>query len=553
MSVARFLAETLHAYGVSHVFFMDAILRRSLAEMEDFGIERVLAHSEKAAAYMADGFARASRRPAVCMAQSVGAANLAAGLQDPFLAKSPVIALTGRHAADNQYRNAYQEIPHEPLFSTVCKMTARAESPTQFARLLRQAFREATAGSTAPVHIDVAGHTGSVLDQNDTVLPVVAEPDYARVPAWRIRPDADALALAARTLEASRKPLIVAGIGAMISGAEQAVRKLAEAHSIPVAASLDAKALLPDGHPLAAGIVGTYSMEHANRLAAEADLVIFIGADTGDQITNNWTLPVDGAAIIQIDIDPRELGRNFAGTIGVVGDPATVVEELTAASRPRARQSWLERLHSLKAESDTDGPRSADGRIHPMRLCAALSDWLAPDAVVVADTGYSSHWTGIALKLNHAEQRYLRAAGSLGWAFPASLGVKCAAPDRQVVCFTGDGGFMYHLPELETARRRGLNTITVVNNNHRLAQGLRNLNIAYGDRKGRKEELFVYAETDFAKIATDFGCAGIRVTDEEELRPALDWASGRSLPVVVDVVTDPEALPNLPWTPASQD
>src|SRR5512134_4075109 len=141
MNGARFFARLLQAYGVTHVFFMDAILRRALAEMEDTGITRVLGHSEKGVAYMADGYARVSGRPGVCMAQSVGAANLAAGLQDAWLGRSPVIAFSGRKEPAFQHRNAYQEIPHAPLFAAVTKFSSPVESTSELPRLVRHAWR----------------------------------------------------------------------------------------------------------------------------------------------------------------------------------------------------------------------------------------------------------------------------------------------------------------------------------------------------------------------------------------------------------------------------
>ena len=158
MSGGRFIAETLKGYGVTHIFFIEAILRRTLVEAEALGIRRVLAHSEKAAAYMADGYARVSGRPGVCMAQSVGAANLAAGLQDAYLALSPVIAITGRQPPLSQYRNAYQEIFHHPLFEPVTKYNVNVDTVEQLPYLLRQAFREATSAAPRPVHLDLSGN-----------------------------------------------------------------------------------------------------------------------------------------------------------------------------------------------------------------------------------------------------------------------------------------------------------------------------------------------------------------------------------------------------------
>ena len=165
MTGGRFIAETFKGYGLTHVFFVEAILRQVLVAMEGLGIKRVLAHTEKAAAYMADGYARVSRRPGLCMAQSVGAANLASGLQDASLGLSPVIAITGRRPPLALHRNAYQEVEHLPLFAPVTKFNAAVETVEQLPFLLRQAFRMATSGAPGPAHLDVTDHIGRVLER----------------------------------------------------------------------------------------------------------------------------------------------------------------------------------------------------------------------------------------------------------------------------------------------------------------------------------------------------------------------------------------------------
>ena len=189
MSGAKLFARMIKAYGVTHVFFMDAILRRALAEMEDVGIKRILGHSEKAVAYMADGYARVTGRPGVCMAQSVGAANLAAGMQDPYLGHSPVIAFSGRHVAPIQYRNAYQEVPHEPLYQSVTKWQGRVDMLEQIPHVLRQAFREATTGTPRPVHVDMAGYTGDAVTADEGMFDVIVDEAHTRFPAFRPGPD----------------------------------------------------------------------------------------------------------------------------------------------------------------------------------------------------------------------------------------------------------------------------------------------------------------------------------------------------------------------------
>ncbi len=555
MNGGEYLAKTLARYGVSHVFFVDAILRHALAHMEDQGIERILTHSEKAAAYMADGFARIARRPAVCMAQSVGAANLAAGLQDAFFAGSPVLALTGRHIAENQYRNAYQELPHEPFFKEVTKFSARIDAPKQIAHLLQQGFREACSGKSGPVHLDVAGNTGSVMDYWPIAADNVADSDSRSVPAHRPRPGLEALRQAAVKLNEANRPVLIAGIGVHWSQAEEALRMLAESAQIPLATTLDVKHLLPDEHALHAGVVGTYGTDATNRLVAEADLVVFIGCDVGDQATANWLLPVNGTQAIQIDIDAAELGRNLPGAICLHADPRAALNELHGLIKPATRISWLERVKTLRKawREETHNQRFSDAcPIRPERICEEIGAWLPENGILVTDTGYASQWAAQMLPLKSTEQTFLRAAGSLGWGFPASLGAKAAARDRPVICLSGDGGFMYHLPELETACRWKLNTITIVNNNGGLSQGLRNLRLAYDGHPGRMEDCYQFQSTNFAKVAEAFGCIGIEVTHPSQLRAALDAALNCDRPVVIDVRSDPLALAPIPWMPGDR-
>jgi acetolactate synthase-1/2/3 large subunit len=547
-----YLAAALKGYGVSHVFFVDAILRHTLAHLEFGGVNRILAHSEKGAAYMADGFARASRRPAVCMAQSVGAANLAAGLQDAYFANSPVIAITGRHIAQNQYRNAYQELSsHEPLFSQVTKFSGRIEVPAQLSQLVRHAFREASSGRPGPVHLDIAGLTGSVADKWEIDQVPVAELQHSRIPAYRTRPDSESIKVVAKLLNAAKKPLIVLGIGAYWSGAGELVRRIADLGSIPVTGSLDVKALIDASGKHGVGIVGTYGTDVANHALHEADVVFFVGSDVGDQVTGNWTLLNPASKFIQLDVVGEELGRNLPGAICVVSDPSVGLEELLPILERQERGDWYRRIADLRNKWDAAkaAPMLESGNlIRPERICDALTKWLPADAIVVADTGYSSQWAAQYMHLNHPSQRFLRAAGSLGWGFPAALGAKAAHPGSPVICFTGDGGFMYHLPELETAKRWGLNTITVVNNNGCLAQGLPNLRLAQVGGT-RMKDCYQFIQQDFAAIARAFGCVGITVTREQDIPEAFNAALSADAPVVIDLKSDPDALAPIPWMP----
>ena len=550
---ARFIAETLKGYGVTHVFYVDAILRKTMVDLEELGVRRIITHSEKAAAYMADGYARVSHKPGVCMAQSVGAANLAAGLQDAFLGGSPVVALTGKKPPLFQHRHAYQEIEHSPLFAPVTKYNVDVITPAQLPYLLRQAFREATTGVPGPVHLDLLGHSGRPLEAAEADFPVIIEDAFTRYPAYRPQPEPDAVQQAARAIVAAQRPIIVAGGGVRIASAAAEVVALAEKLSIPVATSVNGKGTILDNHPLSVGVVGTYSVRCANQAVSEADMVIFIGSNTGDQVTNNWTIPAPGTPVVQIDVNPAEIGRSYRGAVGVVGDARTAVAQLTAALETKsANNAWLNRVQSLVSawHEEIELLRQSDAvPIRPERLCQELSAALPDNAVLVADTGYSAIWTATMVQLTQPGQRYLRAAGSLGWAFPAALGAKCAVPERPVICFTGDGGFWYHLSELETARRYHIKTVTIINNNGGLAQGIPDVHAMYGDRPGNPGELYRFEAVSFASIAREMGCLGIRVEQPDQIRGAIQEALTADQPVVVEVMTGLDYRAPSPWSP----
>ena len=553
MTGAQFLVGTMQAYGVTHSFYMPMIVTRALVEMEKAGIARIMCHSEKAAAYMADGYARAAHRPAVCMAQNVGAANLAAGLQDPYLGGSPVIALTGRGTPSQQNRNYYQEVDHVQPFNAVTKFNALVDGAEQLPSLLRQAFREATSGAPGPAHLDLQGSSGSVIIDAEADLDVIVETPFTHVPPFRGEPETEMVREAVRALSEARRPVIVAGGGVVSSQAQREVVELAELLSIPVATSLNAKGTIADNHPLSVGVCGTYSRWCANRVVAEADLVFFIGSHTGSQVTTEWQIPRPGTPVIQLDIDPKELGRSYPIQVGLQGDARASLQKLIQSLEPLGpRTEWVNRAQQLVQEWREEVAPLANSDAVPMRperLCKEITDFLPDNGMLVSDTGHSGIWTGTMVDLNHPNQRFLRCAGSLGWAFPAALGAKCAVPERPVVCFTGDGGFWYHLSEVETAVRYGINTVTVVNNNHSLNQEKRGNERAYESVgfTGNSDELWLFPDTNFAKLAEDMGGFGIRVEDPGDLQDAMAQAAASGKPAVVDVVTDIEGIAPRAW------
>ncbi|MFC1491467.1 thiamine pyrophosphate-binding protein [Nitrospinota bacterium] len=556
MTGAQVLAEMLKGYGITHIFKVPAVLRRTMAELEErSNIARIQTHGEKSAAYMADGYARASRRPGLCMAQVIGAMNLAAGLRDAYLAKSPVLAFTGGRLPQTKFRKVYQEMDDVPAFEPVTKFNATVDDVSRFPDMVRQAFRAATSGTPGPVHLQFQGNEGQI-DRQEAEMEVLVEEDFAHLPPFRPEPEMERVEAAVRLLEAAKKPVIVAGGGVRASGGGAELVALAEKLQIPVATSLNGKDNIPGNHPLSVGVVGTYSRKSANRVVSEADLVFYAGTETGGMTTHFWMIPPIGTPAIQLDINPEALGRNYPLKAVINGDAKVSLRKLAEVAdgaTATSRKAWIERAQAVVREwrEEFEPLLNSDASpMRPERICKELSEFLPSDAMVLADTGHSGMWMGGMLDLTDPGQSYARSAGHLGWAFSAGLGAKCALPDRPVFTFTGDSGFWYHLSEIETAVRWKINAVTLVNNNGAGNQSKRGFDNAYGGQQTEQaREMWVLNQVNFAEIAESMGAVGIRVEKPGELKSALQRAFEANRPVIIDAVSDIEAMAPLAYAP----
>lgn len=542
-------ADTLKGYGVTHVFYVPFVFESAMKPLSDVGIVRILAHHEVAAAYMADGYARAGRKVGVCMAQQVGAANMAAGLRDAFLASTPLICVTGGTRPDRHFKYEYQVLEDFDLYRPVTKFNAKVETPQRLPDLLRQAFREATSGTPGPTHLEMPGRTGA-LGEGCIDADLVLEHQFARLPPYRPEADAAGIKQAAKLLAAASRPVIVAGGGVIASSAESDVVALAERLSIPVATSCTGKGTILENHPLSLGVVGSYGRRYVNQVVNESDLVFFVGSRAGDMTSDHYSTPPAGTPVIHLDINPVEIGRIYPAEVALVGDAKATLQKMANVLEPGVDTApWRLHVQEMRAKwlAEREAQRNSCAvPIRPERLCREISEFLPEGGVVVADTGHAGLWTSQMLELSRPGQRFIRCFGTLGWAFAGALGVKCALPDSPVVSFIGDGGMYYHMGELETAVRCNIPTITVVNNNSALAmvKGTYDAQKVQVADLGRSGEVYSFNDTDFAQIANDMGCLGIRVEQPDDIRPALDKALTAQVPVVIDVITEMDATPD---------
>lgn len=551
MTGGRFIAEFLEKSGVDAVFYVPTILSRPLAEMDNMKIKRVLAHAEKSAAYMADGYARASGKPGICAAQAVGAANLAAGLRDALMGNSPVIALSGGRKSMEKHKGAYQENDDFPVFQALTKANFQVDQVERLPDLMRQAFREATTGNPGPVNLQLAGNNGQIEDDYAD-LEVLVEERYGKAPAHRFTPPISEIKEAISKISTAKKPVIILGGGARISDAGDEALEFSKKTGIPIATSVASYNLIPEDYELYIGVPGSYSRECTNKILSDADLFIFIGSSTGGQVTHFWKIPSKDTRVIQIGIDPSDLGRNYPNDISLLGDAKSTLQMLLNEDLKRLDiDNW--RSHSISLVKDWKDSlkplrESNNIPVRPERMMKELSEIIPEGSVVVSDTGHTAMWTVQNLWLNK-KWNFIRCAGSLGWGFPAAMGAKCAFPDKDVYCLTGDGGLWYHFTELETAVRCDIPTITIVNNNNALNQEHDIFMNAYdGKPSNRWTEMWYFNKVSFAELANNMGAFGISVTDPNDIKDAVKEAKKSKKPAIVEIEGDVSALAPTAWS-----
>lgn len=542
MKGQQFLAELVRWTEVKAVFFVPTFLYPTLVELARDPVKRVLCHSEKAAGYMADGYAQASGKPTIVIAQGgPGATNLYAGLADAWQSHTPLLAVTPVLPDARYQGNSYQEAYVD--FRPVTKYDAEVRSVDRMAEFFGKAYREMTTGAPRPVHLYLDGALETAEAEFDFRY---LDPRYFSYPAFRPRADDELVEQAILELRSAKRPVMVCGRGTIVSGAWEEVTALAERLTLPVTTTLNGKGSIDERHPLALGVTGAYRRPSTDAAIAEADLVLYVGGHQGGATTNLKRMPKPGVRAIHIDINPAQPGANYPNVLPLIGDARTVLRqmlELAGSGKRRESGEWVR-----KAQKDLQQWRESENAhmqentipIRPERLAAQLVKACPRDTLFVADTGYVGTWAGVFMALP-AGRNFLHCEGSLGWAFPAAMGAKAAAPERTVVAFTGDGGFFYHLAEIETAVRNGINVITVVLNNQAMAFQTHLLRSLWPDSRNL-DKLSEFGLTNFAGVAREMGAWGVRVTDPQAIDKAIRDAIDSNRPAVIDVVIDQTAV-----------
>lgn len=543
---AAALIAALKSEGVKHIFGIPggAILPVYDVLYEEPSIRHILVRHEQAAAHAADGYARALGRPGVCMATSgPGACNLLTGILNAYMDSSPVIAITGQVPTHLLGTDAFQEADILSLMLPITKHNFLVRSVEELVEAVAKAFRIAMSGRPGPVHIDLPRDV-------QTAKARVRIPAEVTVRAKvRYEPDPHRVAEAVRLIEEAERPLILAGGGVIWSGATPELVELAELLGAPVVTSLMGKGSIPEDHPLSLGMVGMHGRKAANLAVTECDLLIGVGVRFSDRSTGDVRYFAPKAKIVHIDIDPVEIGKLVRTDLAVVGDAKRVLAEILRALRERGRRGirseWTERVKRMKREFL---PRMDYDEIplKPQRVIKEIMEVLDDDSVVVTEVGQCQMWAAHYLTVR-GPRRFISSGGlgTMGFGFPASLGVKTALPEKKVVDIAGDGSFLMNSQELATAVENGIEVVCCIFNNSYLGMVKQWQDLFYG---GRRSQTYLGKSPDFVKLAEAYGAWGDRVTRPGEMKEKLKEALECGKPAVLDVIIDPDehVLPMVP-------
>jgi acetolactate synthase-1/2/3 large subunit/sulfoacetaldehyde acetyltransferase len=541
------VVELLKAEGVRYVFgIVGATFLDVLDTLyDDRGVEYVNVRHEQAGAFMADGLARVTGLPGVCLVTAgPGATNVLTGVAAAHVAHSPLVVLVGGLALDHYGKDAFQEYDLVGMFRPVTKLALQITKAERIPELLHAAFRAALGGRPGPVFVEISREV--LADR----LAEVAAPAPARYRATHPQPPhPEAIREAADLLRRAQRPLLLVGGGVSRAGANDVVVELSERHGIPMITAYGRNDAVPNGHPLYIGPLGRAGAPEAAAACKRADVVLAAGTRLGQFTTHfddRYLKPE--TAIIQIDIEGRDLGRHYPLAVGIHADAREACVALRDAlardgGAADAREAWRKEAETLRALRRARLAAEADLDTKPMkpqRVYAELRRALPPDTIVALDAGAAPaygydrlEFAGPATFLTPLD------LGGLGFAFPEALGAKLGRPERPVLAVHGDGGFLMNAQELETAVRHGIGVVTLVMNNN-----------CWGSEKAYQKHFYGerYIGCDignprYDQFARLFGAEGYYVDRPEDVGAAVRAALGAGKPAVIEIPIDPNEFP----------
>ena len=550
MRVADAIVNILQTEGVKFVSTLpgDDILPIFDALHQNGQMPLILTRHEQATVYIADGYARSTGEVGVAMVtKGPGRCNAFTAIVNAFTDCVPLVVIFGHSSRKQLAKGMLQEVPYLDTFQTMAKWTFSVPSPERIPEVFRRAFTLARSGRPGPVIIEIP---------QDISMAQAELPPYQKTRRVRFGPDPDDVDKLLELMRQSKRPLIYAGRGALWSGATEHLVRVAEAYAIPVMATLPAKGAMPEDHPLCLGLGGypraVYSTGQSRKFAEDADLVIALGCSFRQHATSSWLPKPAQAKLVQVDVDPAELHKNYAADLVILSDidlflRALLEQALAGLSRWRQDMTAevaaeIRHLKNKWMESWSSRLTSDEIPMNPYRVCWDITHQLeGKKTILLHDAGVTRAYVSHHYEaLNPLGFIGFGGTSAMGWSTPAALGAKLGNPDKTVVNFTGDGSFGMTGMEIETAARNDIRTLTVILNNESLGASRETLHDRF---KGH--EIGVSLRGDYAGVARALGAYGERIDKPADLQPALTRALAHQGPAVLEVAVKP--LEPRPW------
>lgn len=526
------VAQCLRNEGVRHAFSVPGESYIALLDglYDTPEIRLITNRHEGSACLMAEAYAKATRRPGVCIVtRGPGATNASIGVHLAKYDSTPLILLVGQVARGLRGREAGQELDYTHFFGSMAKWVVEIDDAEEIPRIMARAFHVARTGRPGPVVVSLPR---DVLEEETDIAMV--EP----YPAVRPSPDPELIGVMVDWLNRAGKPVLVAGSGSQYAGARAQLVAFAEKFHLPVLSAFKRQDVFPNGHAHYAGNLGSRN-NHARRIVRDdADLLLIVGCRFNQQVSGNYTLPHPGLRTIQIDSDPENIGQNFRPDLAIVSDPGRALEVAlghVSCGRSEGHAAWIAEYHRLETEYAT--PREfPTSSVSMERVMADLKRTLPPDAVHTGDAGSFGGWVQRYIEFDHADSYIVPTLGCMGTGVPGAVAAKLAHPERTVVAHVGDGGFLMTGQELATAIQYGVRIIVLVYSNGSYATIRMNQESQYPGRNYGTD----LVNPDFAALAEGYGARGLKVRRDDEFLPALEQALAAERPSVIEVVTDLE-------------